>query len=181
MSSTAKERAELLFHHGQEGAKTPASEYQAKEQAMRELTAKLRAERLAREAKTNELRPVRKPKPNRQPPVSRHNDERDWGEKFFPSLMNFDSRSTRAGSSTPSAVLSCHLAFRKICATQEFVDNCNSVTNRSRRGSFGIRCHRASPRPVAFLGPPFTKNERPLFSDAYCTARRDVNRLSPIF
>jgi hypothetical protein len=62
MSSTAKERAELLFHHRQEGAKTAVSEYQAKEQAMRELTAKLRAERLAREAKTNELRPVRKPK-----------------------------------------------------------------------------------------------------------------------
>ena len=62
MSSTAKERAELLFHHRQEGAKTAVSEYQAKEQAMRELTAKLRAERLAREAKTNELKPVRKPK-----------------------------------------------------------------------------------------------------------------------
>jgi len=62
MSSTAKERAEILFHHRQEGAKTAVSEYQAKEQAMRELTAKLRAERLAREAKTNELRPVRKPK-----------------------------------------------------------------------------------------------------------------------
>jgi hypothetical protein len=51
MSSTAKERAELLFHHRQEGAKTALSEYQAKEQAIRELTAKLRAERLAREAK----------------------------------------------------------------------------------------------------------------------------------
>ena len=62
MSSTAKERAELLFHHRQEGTKTAVSEYQAKEQAIRELTAKLRAERLAREAKTNELRPVRKPK-----------------------------------------------------------------------------------------------------------------------
>jgi hypothetical protein len=62
MSSTAKERAELLFHHQQEGPKTAVSEYQAKEQAIRELTAKLRAERLAREAKTNELRPVRKPK-----------------------------------------------------------------------------------------------------------------------
>ena len=62
MSSTAKERAELLFHHRQEGAKTAVSEYQAKEQAMRELTAKLRAERLAREAKTNNPKPVGKPK-----------------------------------------------------------------------------------------------------------------------
>jgi hypothetical protein len=61
MSSTAKDRAELLFHHRQEGPKTALSEYQAKEQAIRELTAKLRAERLAREAKTN-LRPVRKPR-----------------------------------------------------------------------------------------------------------------------
>ena len=48
MSSTAKERAELLFHHRQEGANAALSEYQAKEQATRELTAKLRAERLAR-------------------------------------------------------------------------------------------------------------------------------------
>ena len=48
MASTAKERAELLFHRRQEIAR---SEYQPKEQATRELTAKLRAERLAREAK----------------------------------------------------------------------------------------------------------------------------------
>jgi len=61
MSSTAKERAELLFHHRQEGAKKALSEYQAKEQAIRELTAKLRAERLAQEAKAN-LRPARKPR-----------------------------------------------------------------------------------------------------------------------
>ena len=61
MSSTAKERAERLFHHRQEGAKTALSDYQAKEQALRELTAKLRAERLAREVKSN-LRPVRKPR-----------------------------------------------------------------------------------------------------------------------
>ena len=53
MSSTAKERAELLFHHRQV-ANTALSEYQAKEQATRELTAKLRAQRLAREAKKNE-------------------------------------------------------------------------------------------------------------------------------
>jgi len=49
MSSTAKDRAELWFHHRQEGAKAVLSEYQAKEQAIRELTAKLRAERLARD------------------------------------------------------------------------------------------------------------------------------------
>jgi RNA-splicing ligase RtcB len=62
MSSTAKERAELWFHNRQEGAKAVLSEYQAKEQATRDLTAKLRAERLAREAKTNNPKPVGKPK-----------------------------------------------------------------------------------------------------------------------
>ena len=62
MSSTAKDRAELWFHHRQEGAKAVLSEYQAKEQAIRELTAKLRAERLAREAKTNKPKLVGKPK-----------------------------------------------------------------------------------------------------------------------
>jgi len=58
MSSTAKERAELLFHHRQEGPKAALSEYQAKEQATRERTAKLRAERLAREAITGNAKPV---------------------------------------------------------------------------------------------------------------------------
>jgi hypothetical protein len=43
---TAKERAELLFQKRQEKA---LSEYQAKQEATRELTAKLRAERLKRE------------------------------------------------------------------------------------------------------------------------------------
>ena len=62
MTSTAKERAELLFHHRQEGAKAPLSEYEAKEQATRELTARLRAERLARETKTNEPNSARKSK-----------------------------------------------------------------------------------------------------------------------
>jgi hypothetical protein len=62
MTSTAKERAELLFHHRQEGAKAALSEYEAKEQATRELTARLRAERLARETKMNEPKPVRKPR-----------------------------------------------------------------------------------------------------------------------
>jgi hypothetical protein len=57
MSSTAKERAELLFHHRQ---KATLSEYQAKEQATRELTAKLRAERLAREAIKDKPKPGQK-------------------------------------------------------------------------------------------------------------------------
>ena len=45
-----QERAERLFRQKQEGA-IALSEYEAKEQARRLLTAKLRAERLAREAK----------------------------------------------------------------------------------------------------------------------------------
>jgi hypothetical protein len=49
MSSAVKDRAERLFRQQQEGTKA-LSEYQAKEQATRLLTAKLRAERLAREA-----------------------------------------------------------------------------------------------------------------------------------
>jgi hypothetical protein len=49
MSSAVKDRAERLFRQQQEGTKA-FSEYQAKEQATRLLTAKLRAERLAREA-----------------------------------------------------------------------------------------------------------------------------------
>ena len=49
MPSKAKERAERLFQWKQDGVKA-ASEYEVKEQATRLLTAKLRAERLAREA-----------------------------------------------------------------------------------------------------------------------------------
>jgi hypothetical protein len=49
MNSKAKERAELLFHKQQDTTRA-LSEYEAKERATRELTAKLRAERLAREA-----------------------------------------------------------------------------------------------------------------------------------
>lgn len=49
MSSAVKDRAERLFRQQQEGTKA-LSEYQAKEEATRLLTAKLRAERLAREA-----------------------------------------------------------------------------------------------------------------------------------
>ena len=48
MFSNAKERAELLFK--QQESKRALTDYQAKEEATRELTAKLRAERLAREA-----------------------------------------------------------------------------------------------------------------------------------
>ena len=64
MSSKAKERAELLFHHRQEGPKALSQNIRQKEQATRELTAKLRAERLARDAKTNTLKTVPKPKAN---------------------------------------------------------------------------------------------------------------------
>jgi hypothetical protein len=49
MPSVAKKRAERLFRWKQEGVQA-ASAYEAKEQATRLLTAKLRAERLAREA-----------------------------------------------------------------------------------------------------------------------------------
>ena len=48
MPSIAKERAERLFRWKQEGVHA-ASAYEAKEQATRLLTAKLRDERLARE------------------------------------------------------------------------------------------------------------------------------------
>jgi hypothetical protein len=44
-----KERAERLFRQQQEGKKA-LTDYEAKEEATRQLTAKLRAERLAREA-----------------------------------------------------------------------------------------------------------------------------------
>ena len=50
MLSKAQERANRLFKWKQDGV-TAASEYGVKEQATRLLTAKLRAERLAREAK----------------------------------------------------------------------------------------------------------------------------------
>ena len=54
ISSIKKERAERLFRWKQEGVKA-ASAYEAKEQATRLLTAKLRAERLAREASVASL------------------------------------------------------------------------------------------------------------------------------
>jgi hypothetical protein len=50
MDPKAKKRAELLFQKRQEG-KSAIFEYEARDRATRELTAKLRAERLAREEK----------------------------------------------------------------------------------------------------------------------------------
>jgi hypothetical protein len=52
MLSKAQERAKRLFKWKQDSVKA-ASEYEVKEQATRLLTAKLRAERLAREAMSN--------------------------------------------------------------------------------------------------------------------------------
>jgi hypothetical protein len=49
MPSTEEERAERLFRQKQDAPKALA-EYLAKQEATRKLTAKLRAERLAREA-----------------------------------------------------------------------------------------------------------------------------------
>jgi hypothetical protein len=48
VSSTAKERAEQLFRQQREGKKA-LTEYHEKEEATRQLPAKLRAERLARQ------------------------------------------------------------------------------------------------------------------------------------
>ena len=42
----------------------------------------------------------------------------------------------------------------------EFGDDCNSVTNTSRRSSFGIRCHRRHPAG-GLLGAAVCKNEWP--------------------
>jgi hypothetical protein len=53
MSSAEKERAARLFRQQQDAPKAVA-EYRAKEDATRDLTAKLRAERLARSAKAIE-------------------------------------------------------------------------------------------------------------------------------
>ena len=52
MLSKAQERTKRLSQWKQDGVKA-ASEYEVKEQATRQLTAKLRAERLAREAMSN--------------------------------------------------------------------------------------------------------------------------------
>jgi hypothetical protein len=60
MSSADKDRAERLFRERQEAPKA-VEEYRAKQEAIRKLTAKLRAERLAREAAI-----PGKPKPDRK-------------------------------------------------------------------------------------------------------------------
>ena len=59
LSSASKERAERFFHREKEGAKV-FSEYEAKQEATRLLTAKLRGERLAREAAR--AKPARDPR-----------------------------------------------------------------------------------------------------------------------
>jgi hypothetical protein len=58
MSSADKDRAERLFRQREDAPKA-LDEYRAKQEATRDLTAKLRAERLAREASG-------KPKPDRK-------------------------------------------------------------------------------------------------------------------
>jgi hypothetical protein len=58
MSSADKDRAERLFRQREDAPKA-LEEYRAKQDATRNLTAKLRAERLAREASN-------KPKPDRK-------------------------------------------------------------------------------------------------------------------
>ena len=59
VSSPSKERAERFFHREKEGANA-LSEHEAKQEATRLLTAKLRAERLAREAAR--AKPARDPR-----------------------------------------------------------------------------------------------------------------------
>jgi hypothetical protein len=59
MPSKEEERAERLFRQQQDAPKALA-EYLAKQEATRKLTAKLRAERLAREAMNGKPKPERK-------------------------------------------------------------------------------------------------------------------------
>jgi len=59
MPSKEEDRAERLFRQRQEGTKA-LQEYRAKQEATRNLTAKLRAERLAREAIHGQSKPNRK-------------------------------------------------------------------------------------------------------------------------
>jgi hypothetical protein len=59
MPSKEEDRAERLFRQRQEGTKA-LQEYRAKQEATRNLTAKLRAERLAREAIHGQPKPNRK-------------------------------------------------------------------------------------------------------------------------
>jgi hypothetical protein len=69
MSSADKDRAERLFRQREDAPKA-LGEYRAKEEATRNLTAKLRAERLAREASS-------KPKPDRKTAVRKTPDSDD--------------------------------------------------------------------------------------------------------
>jgi hypothetical protein len=64
MSSAEQDRAARLFRQQQEGAKG-LQEYLAKQEATRKLTAKLRAERLAREAVNGKSKSERKKVPKR--------------------------------------------------------------------------------------------------------------------
>jgi hypothetical protein len=64
MPSKAKERAERLFRQQQKAPKALA-DYRAKQEATRNLTAKLRAERLAREAVNGKSKSERKKVPKR--------------------------------------------------------------------------------------------------------------------
>ena len=67
------------------------------------------------------------------------------------------------------------LADPKNCAlVKKDGDSFNSVTNSSRLRSLGIRCHRASPRPVAFLGPLVFHKQRPHFSG--CLSHKATKR-----
>ena len=59
MPSSEKERAERLFRQQQDAPKA-FEEYRAKQEATHKLTAKLRAERLAREAKHGKPKPGQK-------------------------------------------------------------------------------------------------------------------------
>jgi hypothetical protein len=60
-SAEEQDRAERLFRQRQEGTKA-LQEYRAKQEAIRNLTAKLRAERLAREAINGKPKSERKPR-----------------------------------------------------------------------------------------------------------------------
>jgi hypothetical protein len=64
MPSKEEDRAERLFRQRQEGTKALA-DYRAKQEATRNLTAKLRAERLAREAVNGKSKSERKKVPKR--------------------------------------------------------------------------------------------------------------------
>jgi hypothetical protein len=64
MSSKQKDAPNFCSTIARKALKQLSQNIRQKEQATRELTAKLRAERLARDAKTNTLKTVPKPKAN---------------------------------------------------------------------------------------------------------------------